>query len=114
MIPITDSAETIGGVFLPGAMAGAIVAGAYPLEAVRSKTLVVYTLLGSVYTAAIPWPASSPTAPFSPTATNYYYRWRRIASSPHAVPEPRARPWEFCLSKATWVSGRVAWLQTFS
>jgi putative ABC transport system permease protein len=53
MIPLIDSTKTVGVVFLPGAMAGMIIAGADPLEAVRLQIVVMYMLLGSVSVAAI-------------------------------------------------------------
>lgn len=53
MIPLIDSTKTAGIVFLPGAMAGMIIGGADPLEAVRLQMVVLYMLLGSVSIAAI-------------------------------------------------------------
>jgi putative ABC transport system permease protein len=53
MIPLIDSTKTAGIVFLPGAMAGMIIGGADPLEAVRLQIVVLYMLLGSVSIAAI-------------------------------------------------------------
>lgn len=53
MIPLIDSTKTAGIIFLPGAMAGMIIAGADPLEAVRLQIVVLYMLLGSVSIAAI-------------------------------------------------------------
>ena len=53
MIPLIDSTKTVGIVFLPGAMAGMIIGGASPLEAVRLQIVVMYMLLGSVSVAAI-------------------------------------------------------------
>lgn len=53
MIPLVDSTKTAGIVFLPGAMAGMIIGGADPLEAVRLQMVVLYMLLGSVSIAAI-------------------------------------------------------------
>jgi putative ABC transport system permease protein len=53
MIPLIDSTKTAGIVFLPGAMAGMIIGGANPLEAVRLQIVVLYILLGSVSIAAI-------------------------------------------------------------
>ncbi len=53
MIPLIDSTKTVGIVFLPGAMAGMIIGGADPLEAVRLQIVVMYMLLGSVSVAAI-------------------------------------------------------------
>ncbi len=53
MIPLIDSTKTVGIVFLPGAMAGMIIGGADPLEAVRLQIVVMYMLLGSVSIAAI-------------------------------------------------------------
>ncbi len=53
MIPLVDSTKTAGIVFLPGAMAGMIIGGADPLEAVRLQIVVLYMLLGSVSIAAI-------------------------------------------------------------
>ena len=53
MIPLIDSTKTAGIVFLPGAMAGMIIGGADPLEAVRLQMIVLYMLLGSVSVAAI-------------------------------------------------------------
>ncbi len=53
MIPLVDSTKTVGIVFLPGAMAGMIIGGADPLEAVRLQIVVLYMLLGSVAISAI-------------------------------------------------------------
>ena len=53
IIPLIDSTKTAGIVFLPGAMAGMIIGGADPLEAVRLQIVVLYMLLGSVSIAAI-------------------------------------------------------------
>lgn len=53
MIPLIDSTKTAGIVFLPGTMAGMIIGGADPLEAVRLQIVVLYMLLGSVAIAAI-------------------------------------------------------------
>ena len=53
LIPLIDSTKTVGIVFLPGAMAGMIIGGADPLEAVRLQIVVMYMLLGSVSIAAI-------------------------------------------------------------
>ncbi len=47
------STKTAGIVFSPGAMAGMIIGGADPLEAVRPQIVVLYVLLGSVSIAAI-------------------------------------------------------------
>ena len=52
-IPLGDSTKTAGIVFLPGAMAGMIIGGADPLEAVRLQIVVLYMLLRSVSIAAI-------------------------------------------------------------
>ena len=53
MIPLIDSTKTAGIIFLPGAMAGMIIGGADPLEAVRLQIVVLYMLLGSVSIGAI-------------------------------------------------------------
>ncbi len=53
MIPLIDSTKTAGIIFLPGAMAGMIIGGADPLEAVKLQIVVLYMLLGSVSVAAI-------------------------------------------------------------
>lgn len=53
LIPLIDSTKTAGLIFLPGAMAGMIIGGADPLEAVRLQIVVLYMLLGSVSIAAI-------------------------------------------------------------
>jgi putative ABC transport system permease protein len=53
MTPLIDTTKTTGIVFLPGAMAGMIIGGAEPLEAVRLQIVVMYMLLGSVSVAAI-------------------------------------------------------------
>jgi len=53
MIPLIDSTKTAGLVFLPGAMAGMIIGGADPLEAVRLQIVVLYMLLGGVSVASI-------------------------------------------------------------
>lgn len=53
MTPLIDSTKTTGIIFLPGTMAGMIIGGADPLEAVRLQIVVLYMLLGSVSVAAI-------------------------------------------------------------
>ena len=53
MTPLIDGTKTTGIIFLPGAMAGMIIGGADPLEAVRLQIVVLYMLLGSVSIAAI-------------------------------------------------------------
>lgn len=53
MTPLIDTTKTTGIIFLPGAMAGMIIGGADPLEAVRLQIVVLYMLLGSVSIAAI-------------------------------------------------------------
>ena len=53
MLPLIDATKTAGIIFLPGAMAGMIIGGADPLEAVRLQIVVLYMLLGSVSIAAI-------------------------------------------------------------
>jgi putative ABC transport system permease protein len=53
MTPLIDSTKTSGVIWLPGAMAGMIIGGADPLEAVRLQIVVLYMLLGSVSIAAI-------------------------------------------------------------
>ena len=53
MTPLIDATKTTGIIFLPGAMAGMIIGGADPLEAVRLQIVVLYMLLGSVSMAAI-------------------------------------------------------------
>ena len=53
MTPLIDATKTTGVIFLPGAMAGMIIGGADPLEAVRLQIVVLYMLLGSVSMAAI-------------------------------------------------------------
>lgn len=51
--PLIDTTKTTGIIVLPGAMAGMIIGGADPLEAVRLQIVVMYMLLGSVSIAAI-------------------------------------------------------------
>lgn len=53
MTPLIDATKTTGIIFLPGTMAGMIIGGAEPLEAVRLQIVVLYMLLGSVSIAAI-------------------------------------------------------------
>jgi putative ABC transport system permease protein len=53
MTPLIDATKTTGIIFLPGAMAGMLIGGADPLEAVRLQIVVLYMLLGSVSVAAI-------------------------------------------------------------
>jgi putative ABC transport system permease protein len=53
MTPLIDSTKTAGIIFLPGTMAGMIIGGADPLEAVRLQIVVLFMLLGSVSIAAI-------------------------------------------------------------
>lgn len=47
MIPIIDSAKTVGLIQLPGAMTGMILAGASPLEAVQLQIIVMFMLIGA-------------------------------------------------------------------
>src|SRR5207237_10660730 len=53
MIPLIDSTKTTGLIFFPGTMAGLLLAGASPINAVRLQLILLYVLLGSVALAAL-------------------------------------------------------------
>jgi putative ABC transport system permease protein len=53
VIPLIDSTKTTGLIFFPGTMVGMLLAGAAPVDAVRLQLVLLYTLLGSVFTAAL-------------------------------------------------------------
>jgi putative ABC transport system permease protein len=53
MIPLVDSTKTTGLIFFPGTMVGMLLAGADPIDAVRLQLVLLYSLLGSVATAAV-------------------------------------------------------------
>ena len=53
MITLVDSTKTTGLIFFPGTMVGMLLAGAAPVDAVRLQLVLLYTLLGSVFTAAL-------------------------------------------------------------
>jgi putative ABC transport system permease protein len=53
VIPLIDSTKTTGVVFFPGTMVGMLLAGAPPVDAVRLQAVLLYTLLGSVFIAAL-------------------------------------------------------------
>ena len=48
MVPFIDSTKTMGIVLLPGGMTVMILAGADPLQEVRSRVFVVFMLLAAV------------------------------------------------------------------
>jgi putative ABC transport system permease protein len=53
VIPLIDSTKTTGLIFFPGTMVGMLLAGAAPVDAVRLQLVLLYTLLGSVFIAAV-------------------------------------------------------------
>lgn len=53
MITLVDSTKTTGLIFFPGTMVGMLLAGAEPTDAVRLQLILLYSLLGSVSTAAL-------------------------------------------------------------
>jgi putative ABC transport system permease protein len=53
VIPLIDSTKTTGLIFFPGTMVGMLLAGAAPIDAVRLQLVLLYTLLGSVFIAAL-------------------------------------------------------------
>lgn len=53
MIPTIDSAKTLGIVALPGMMTGLILAGSYPLTAIKFQIMVTFMILSSSSIAAI-------------------------------------------------------------
>ena len=53
VIPLIDSTQTTGLIFGPGTRVGMLRAGAAPVDAVRLQLVLLYTLLGSVFIAAL-------------------------------------------------------------
>ncbi|WP_320774511.1 ABC transporter permease [Streptomyces sp. CRN 30] len=53
LLPVLDSARTLGVIALPGAMTGLILAGVDPLTAIRYQIVVTYMLLAAACLAAV-------------------------------------------------------------
>lgn len=53
LVPVLDSARTLGVIALPGAMTGLILAGVDPLTAIRYQIVVTYMLLAAATLAAV-------------------------------------------------------------
>jgi putative ABC transport system permease protein len=53
LIPLIDQTKTTGVVFFPGAMVGAILGGASPLNAVRLQLILLWTLMGAAAVSAL-------------------------------------------------------------
>jgi putative ABC transport system permease protein len=53
LIPLIDQTKTTGMVFFPGAMVGALLGGASPVNAVRLQLVLLWTLMGAAATSAL-------------------------------------------------------------
>jgi putative ABC transport system permease protein len=53
LIPLIDQTKTTGMVFFPGAMVGAILGGASPVNAVRLQLVLLWTLMGAASISAL-------------------------------------------------------------
>jgi putative ABC transport system permease protein len=53
LIPLIDQTKTTGMVFFPGAMVGAILGGATPVNAVRLQLILLWTLMGAAAISAL-------------------------------------------------------------
>jgi UDP-glucose/iron transport system permease protein len=53
LIPLIDQTKTTGMVFFPGAMVGAILGGASPVNAVRLQLILLWTLMGAASISAL-------------------------------------------------------------
>jgi putative ABC transport system permease protein len=53
LIPLIDQTKTTGVVFFPGAMVGAILGGASPVNAVRLQLILLWTLMGAASISAL-------------------------------------------------------------
>jgi putative ABC transport system permease protein len=53
LIPLIDQTKTTGMVFFPGAMVGAILGGASPVNAVRLQLILLWTLIGASAVSAL-------------------------------------------------------------
>jgi putative ABC transport system permease protein len=53
LIPLIDQTKTTGMVFFPGAMVGAILGGATPVNAVRLQLILLWTLMGAAALSAL-------------------------------------------------------------
>ena len=53
LIPLIDQTKTTGMVFFPGAMVGAILGGASPVNAVRLQLILLWTLMGAAAVSAL-------------------------------------------------------------
>jgi putative ABC transport system permease protein len=53
LIPLIDQTKTTGMVFFPGAMVGAILGGASPVNAVRLQLVLLWTLMGAAALSAL-------------------------------------------------------------
>jgi putative ABC transport system permease protein len=53
LIPLIDQTKTTGMVFFPGAMVGALLGGASPVNAVRLQLILLWTLMGAASISAL-------------------------------------------------------------
>lgn len=53
LIPLVDQTKTTGMVFFPGAMVGALLGGASPVNAVRLQLILLWTLMGAAAISAL-------------------------------------------------------------
>ena len=53
LIPLIDQTKTTGMVFFPGAMVGALLGGASPINAVRLQLILLWTLMGAASISAL-------------------------------------------------------------
>ena len=66
LIPLIDQTKTTGVVFFPGAMVGAILGGASPVNAVRLQLILLWTLMGAASISALIATSMAQTRFFTP------------------------------------------------
>jgi len=66
LIPLIDQTKTTGMVFFPGAMVGAILGGASPINAVRLQLILLWTLMGAASISALIATSMAQTRFFTP------------------------------------------------
>jgi putative ABC transport system permease protein len=66
LIPLIDQTKTTGVVFFPGAMVGAILGGATPLNAVRLQLILLWCLMGAAAVSALIATSLAQTRFFTP------------------------------------------------
>ena len=66
LIPLVDQTKTTGMVFFPGAMVGAILGGAEPVDAVRLQLILLWVLMGAAALSAMIATALAQASFFTP------------------------------------------------